>query len=145
MEVEEADTDTNGLTEEAVMVTAPEVALSGEAQGALDVITTITWSPSASVLEVYVAALVPAVTPLVGVAVKVTDCPEQMEVDEADTTTNGLTEEAVMVTAPEVALSGEAQEALDVITTITWSPSASVLEVYVAALVPAFTQFTFHW
>ena len=77
------------------MVTILEVAVAGEAQGALEVITTDTWSASARVVEVKVAALVPAlmpltfhwkegvVPPLVGVAVKVTDCPVQMEVEEA--------------------------------------------------------------
>ena len=52
MEVEEAATDTCGVTEEVVMVMAVLVAEAGEAQGSEEVITTLTWSPLASVLEV---------------------------------------------------------------------------------------------
>ena len=76
---------------------------------------------------------------------KVTDCPAQIEVEEAAMLTCGLTEEAVMVTMLEVAVCGEAQEAEDVITTVTWSWSAREVEEKVAALVPAFTPLTFHW
>ena len=59
---------------------------------------------------------------MVGVAVKVTDWPEQIEVEEAAMDTWGVTEEAVMVTALEVAEAGEAQGSEEVITTVTWSP-----------------------
>ena len=68
-----------------------------------------------------------------------------MEVEEAAILTCGLTEEAVMVTVLEEAVGAEAQEALEVITTKTWSASASDEEVKVAELVPAFIPFTFHW
>jgi hypothetical protein len=34
---------------------------------------------------------------------------------------------------------------LDVITHVTASPLANVLELYVVELVPTFTPFTFHW
>ena len=68
-----------------------------------------------------------------------------MEVEEAAILTCGLTEEAVMVTVLEEAVGAEAQEALEVITTETWSASASMEEVKVAELVPAFIPFTFHW
>jgi hypothetical protein len=50
-----------------------------------------------------------------------------------------------MVTVLEEAVGVAAQEALEVITTKTWSASASDEEVKVAELVPAFIPFTFHW
>ena len=57
-----------------------------------------------------------------GVAVKVTDCPEQMEVEEAAMLTEGITAGVtVMVTVLEVAEAGEAQASEEVITTETWS------------------------
>ena len=60
---------------------------------------------------------------MVGVAVKFTVCPEQMEVEEAVIDTEGVTEEAtVMVMVFEVAVVGKAQVALEVIVTVTWSP-----------------------
>ena len=85
------------------------------------------------------------VPPLTGVAVKDTDCPAQMELEEAAMLTCGLTEEAVMVMVLEEAVGVAEQRALEVITTDTWSASASDEEVKVAELVPAFTPFTFHW
>ena len=57
-----------------------------------------------------------------GVAVKVTDCPEQMVVEEAAMLTEGITAGVtVMVTVLEVAEAGEAQASEEVITTETWS------------------------
>ena len=54
------------------------------------------------------------------VAVKLTLCAEQMEVEEAVIDTEGVTDEAaVMVRVFEVAVVGEAQAALEVITTLT--------------------------
>ena len=52
MEVEDAATDTEGTTEEVVMVMAVLVAEAGEAHGSEEVITTLTWSALASVVEV---------------------------------------------------------------------------------------------
>src|SRR6188768_2597758 len=142
IEVEEAAIVTCGLTEAAVMVMVLEEAVGLVAQRALEVITTETWSASASEEEVKVTELVPAFT---RVAVKVTDCPAQIEVEEAAMVTCGLTEAAVMVMVLEAAVGVVAQRALEVITTETWSASASEEEVKVTELVPAFIPFTFHW
>lgn len=63
---------------------------------------------------------------MVGVAVKVTLVPVQMVVAEALTATEGTTEVlTVMVTGADVALAGEAQVAVDVMTQVTTSPLAS--------------------
>ena len=62
---------------------------------------------------------------MVGVAVKVTLVPEQMFVAEAATETAGTTVVlTVMVTGVDVAVAGEAQVAVDVITQVTTSPFA---------------------
>ena len=59
--------------------------------------------------------------------------------------TEGVTEEAtVIVIMLEEAVVGEAQAALEVITTVIWSPLTSVLEENVALLVPTFVPLTFH-
>ena len=80
-----------------------------------------------------------------GVAVKLTLCPEQIEVEEAVIDTEGVTDEAtVMVMVFEVAVVGEAQAALEVIVTVTWSPLARELDEKLALLVPTFTPLTFH-
>ena len=62
--MEEAATETCGVTEEALMVMAVLVAEAGEAQGSEEVITTVTWSPFARVVEVKVGELVPTLAPL---------------------------------------------------------------------------------
>lgn len=83
---------------------------------------------------------------MVGVAVKVTAVPEQMVVAEAATATDGVTAElTVMVTAFEVALVGEAQLAVLVITQVITSPWARAALVYVALLLPTLVPFFFHW
>ena len=81
---------------------------------------------------------------MVGVAVKVTLFPEQIEVDDALMETDGVTELVVMVMTLLVAVVVVVQLALDVMITLTWSPLASVLEVNVAELVPVFTPFICH-
>ena len=85
--------------------------------------------------------------PFVGVAVKVTDVPAQIvwlpEVIAIET--DGVTDEVtVILILLLVAVAGETQLALLVITTVTISLLAKVVEVNVAALVPAFTPFIFH-
>ena len=80
-----------------------------------------------------------------GVAVKVTDCPEQMVVEDAATETCGVTEDAVMVMALLVAEAGEAQRSEEVITTDTWSLFTRVEEVKVGELEPTFVPLSFHW
>ena len=78
-------------------------------------------------------------------AVKVTDCPAQMEVEEGATDTCGVTEEAVMVMGTLVAEAGEAQGSEEVITTDTWSLLTRVVEVKVGELVPTLAPLSFHW
>ena len=67
--------------------------------------------------------------PLVGVAVKVTEPPTQMEVVLAAIVTEGVTVVAVMGIALLVAVAGAAQGSLEVMITVTISPSASVVVV----------------
>ena len=59
-------TDTEGITEVAVIVMALLVAVAGFAHGSLLVITTVTASPLARVVDVKVDAVSPATfTPLI--------------------------------------------------------------------------------
>jgi hypothetical protein len=58
--------------------------------------------------------------------------------------TAGVTVPIVIVTALEVAVAGDAQAELDVITQVTICPLVSVVVVKVGLLVPAFVPFTFH-
>ena len=63
---------------------------------------------------------------MVGVAVKVTLVPEQMVVADAATATDGVTTGlTVMVIVEDVAVVGEAQVAVDVITQVMVLPFAS--------------------
>ena len=78
-------------------------------------------------------------------AVKVTDWPAQMEVEEAAMLTEGVTEEVVMVMTLLVAAAGEAQGSEEVITTDSWSLFTREEEVKVDALVPTFVPLSFHW
>jgi hypothetical protein len=147
---------TTGLT---VMVTVLEVAVVGLAQAALDVSTQVTASELARVVEVKVAALVPTlvpftfhwyagvVPPLVGVAVKVTEAPEQIVVPKPlAMLTEGVTAVfTVIVMAFDVAVVGLAHGELEVSTQVTASLLARVVEVNVAAFVPTFVPLTFHW
>ena len=72
--------------------------------------------------------------------------PAQIVVADAVTETDGVTKAfTVMVIPVLVAVAGEGQVALLVITTVTTLLLASVVEVKVALLVPAFTPLTFHW
>ncbi len=81
---------------------------------------------------------------MVGVAVNVTDAPEQIEVDEALIDTAGVTELEVIVIALLIAVVGTAQAALDVMITFTWSLLLRELVIKFGELVPAFTPFTCH-
>jgi hypothetical protein len=79
------------------------------------------------------------------VGVKVTAVPAQTVVADAAILTAGTTEGVmVIVTLFEVAVRGETQAALEVITQDTTSPLANVLLEYVDPVV-VFTPFTFHW
>jgi len=80
----------------------------------------------------------------VGVAVNVTDVPEQIEVEEALMDTNGTTEPEVIVIALLAAVDGVAQAALDVMITVTWSLLLREFVIKFGELVPAFTPFTCH-
>jgi len=57
----------------------------------------------------------------------------------------GIKFDMLMVMVFDVAVAGDAQVALEVITQKTWSPLASVLSAYAALLVPTFVPFFFHW
>ena len=81
---------------------------------------------------------------MVGVAVNVTDAPEQIDVDDALIDTDGVTELAVIVIGVLVAVDGLAHAAVDVKITVTLSLLLSELLVNVDDLVPAFTPFTCH-
>jgi len=81
----------------------------------------------------------------VGVAVKFTEAPLQMDVVLAVIDTEGITEVAVMVTGLLVAVVGFAQGSLLVIITVTASPLAREEDVKVEAVCPAtFTPLIFH-
>jgi len=64
IEVDDALIETDGVTELVVMVITLLRAVDVVVQLAFEVMVTLTWSPLASVLEVKVAELVPAITPL---------------------------------------------------------------------------------
>ncbi len=82
--------------------------------------------------------------PFVGVAVKVTLAPLQIEVAVAAMDTEGVTELALIVISLLVAVGVVVQLALLVITTVTISLFTSEVVVKVLLFVPAFTPFTFH-
>ena len=75
--------------------------------------------------------------PLDGVAVNITDVPEQIVVALADAITLGVTfAVTAIVTWPDVAVFDELQVAVEVITTSNMSPFVIELVVYVTALAP---------
>lgn len=84
---------------------------------------------------------------MVGVAVKVTDVPAQMvEAVAAILTLTGKFGFTVMVIALLVAGFPVAHGVrLEVISTVTMSPWANAVEVYVLLLIPTLAPFTFHW
>ena len=84
--------------------------------------------------------------PLVGVAVKVTEAPTHIVPDGTTAMlTDGTTDVVTTIVMEfEVAVAGEAQEALEVMITVTISPLFKVAEVKVDELVPALTPFTCH-
>jgi hypothetical protein len=65
IDVDDALMETEGVTELVVMVTTLLVAVAVVVQLALEVIITLTWSPLASVLEVNVGELAPALVPFI--------------------------------------------------------------------------------
>ena len=83
--------------------------------------------------------------PLTGVAVKVTEEPEQIEADEAAIVTAGVADVlSVIVIALLVAVGVVAQPELLVKTTVTTSLLFKEEDVNVLLLVPALVPFTFH-
>jgi len=80
----------------------------------------------------------------VGVAVKVTFVPAQIEVEDAVMMTDGVTEPEDTLMTLLVTFAAVVQLALDVMITSTWSPLASELVVNVGELVPVFTPFICH-
>lgn len=81
---------------------------------------------------------------MVGEAVKVTLLPAHIVVAEEETATEGVTEGlTVIVIGEEVAVVGDAQLSLEVISTVTTSPSFNPVLENVDP-VPALLPFTFH-
>ena len=75
---------------------------------------------------------------------KVTLLPEQIDVADGLTETDGVTEVAVIEIILLVAVDVVVQLALEVMVTFTWSPFDSVPEVKVGELAPTFTPFICH-
>jgi hypothetical protein len=151
---------TPGVTLElTVIVIGVLVAVGVVVQVALLVMITLTWSLFARVVVVKVDDVCPATgvpfichsyvgaaPPLVGVAVKVTFVPTQIEVWLAETDTDGVTLVTVIVIGVLVAVVVVVQAALLVIVTVTWSLFARVVVVNVDAVCPATgIPFIFHW
>ena len=83
--------------------------------------------------------------PFVGVAVKVTACPEQMLDALALTVTAGVTAgDTTIVMLLEAILAGVAHAAFDVNTQLTTSPFTNDVDENVGVLLPLFVPFTFH-
>jgi len=80
----------------------------------------------------------------VGVALKVTDAPTQIDVEDAVMETDGVTKPVVIIIGVLVAVKGLAQAAVDVIITVTWSPLFKLFVTNVEELVPVFPPFTCH-
>jgi len=74
----------------------------------------------------------------------VTALPEQIDVEDALIKTDGVTALMVTVITLLVTVDVVMQVAFDVMTTLIWSPFASVLETNVGELVPALTPFSCH-
>ncbi len=82
---------------------------------------------------------------MVGIAVKVTEVPLQIELEEAAIETLGATFELTVIVSPAlVAVNGLAQVALEVNTQVITLPLAKDVLVKVAELVPTFTPLFFH-
>lgn len=147
-----AATETEGVTDGfTVIVIAEEVAVDGEGHVALLVMTTVTLSLFASVVDVNVDEVAPptfdplichwyvgVVPPFVGVAVNVTDVPAQiapagLAAMETEGVTVGFT---VIVIPEEVAVADVGQATLLVITTVTTFPFVSVEDVNVDEVAP---------
>ena len=156
MVVELAVIDTSGSTVVELIETGLLVA-GADAQARSLVITTVTTSPLLSVVVVKVEELLPAFTPLtshwydgfappsIGVAVKVTGVPGQIDVELAPMLTSGLQQLDVNGTGLLVAVGVDTQARSLVMITVTISPSCNVVVVNVGESVPAFTPFTCHW
>ena len=83
--------------------------------------------------------------PFVGVAVKVTACPEQILDALALTVTAGVTAgDTTIVMLFEPILAGVAHAAFEVNTQLTTSPFTSEVDEKVGVLLPLFVPFTFH-
>jgi hypothetical protein len=82
---------------------------------------------------------------LVGVAVNVVEVLGQTDVVGVLMVTAGTTDPLmVIVIAFDVAVVGDAHDAVEVMTQVTMAPLVSVVVVYVALLVPTLVPLTFH-
>ena len=151
--------DTVGVTVVIVIVTGALVAVGVVMQLALLVITTVTTSLFLSVDDVNVAFVAPAtglpliihwyvgvVPPSVAVDEKVTVVPLHTGFWSAAIVIVGVTVDVVIFMGLLVAVAGLAQASLLVITTVTASLLASVVDVKVAAVWPATAlPLIIHW
>jgi hypothetical protein len=142
--------DTEGVTLEIFIVIGELEAVAEVTQVALDVSSTVTISPFARDEEVNVGMLVPVfdpltfhwkagvVPPLTGVAVNVTDVPEQIAPEgDAITETEGVILVITSIVTGLLAAVGDVvQFALEVNVTLTWSVLASVFDVKVDPFSP---------
>ena len=146
-----------GVAAETVIGMVLLVADAGEAHGAFEVITTVMLSPLFRVELANTGLSVPTFVPFifhwyvgvappfVGLAVNVTGVPGQIVVADAATVTDGIGAGVTVIgIAVLVAVSGDAQVALDVITTVTLSLLLKVVDEKTGLFVPTFTPFTFH-
>jgi hypothetical protein len=82
---------------------------------------------------------------LVGVAVNVVEALVHIDVVAVVMVTAGTTDPLmVIVIAFDVAVVGDAHDAVDVMTQVTTAPLVNVVVVYVALLVPTLLPLTFH-
>jgi hypothetical protein len=139
-----------------VTVIPADVAVVGDAQDDDDVNTQVTTEPLVRLELMNVLLLVPTlvvptfhwneglVPPLVICAVNVSGAPLHTDVLVACITIVGICVPTVIVIAFDVAVVGDAQPELDVITQVTTCPLVSVAVLYVGLLVPTLVVPTFH-
>jgi hypothetical protein len=156
--VVDAEMLTEGIGAGVTVIGIPVlVADTGDAQGAFEVMTTVTLSLLLRPVDENTALFVPTFAPftfhwymgfeppLTGVAVYVTAVPGQIDVAEAATVTEGTGAGFTVIgIATLVTEAGDAQAAFDVISTVTLSLSLRVVDENVDVFVPTLFPFTFH-
>src|SRR6478672_12663047 len=157
MVVVDADILTSGSTLLELILISLLVAVGLVTQARSLVMMTVTISPSFNVEVLKVGASVPLSTPLtchwydgldppfVGVAVKVTDVPSQIDVVLALIETSGSTLLELMVISLLSAVGLDTQARSLVMMTVTTSPSFNEDVVNLGESVPLSTPLTCHW